>query len=204
LTTEQQEQGKGIPGYPAPKPEDLPEDELENQPGFMEAHSKEDKSIIYGDIPQQSQPTTPVSGDPDDYFSDIGSRVYRYFAQYDTHDIEMCDGTTVKYTGMFPSALDYEELEDLRIQIIARTSLDYQTDNEGNIISGKRYSIIDIRNMEKRWLDDLAKTYLFNTKTKKPMTPEERKSCKYQWVIYGILKSKLKRSANDNGPVGKN
>ena len=191
----------GIPGYPAPKPEDLPEDERENQPGFMEAHSTEDKSIIYGDIqqPQQKEIT-----DPDDYFTDIGSKVYRYFAQYDTHEIEMCDGTTVKYTGMFPSALDYEELEDLRIQIIARTTLDFQTDSEGKVIAGKRYSITEMRNMEKMWLDKLAETYLFNTKTKKPMTPEERKSCKYQWVIYGILKSKLKRSANDNGPVGKN
>jgi len=201
LTTEQQEQ-KGIPGWKAPRPEDLPEEERD----IFEKQLKEPENsdIIYGDIKQDIPAQVIDPENPDDYFTNIGIRQYRYYAGFDNYNVEMVNGDVIKYTGLFPSAGEYEDLEDMRIQIIARTSLDYEADSDGKTIRGKIYSLTEIRQLEKLWLDKLAQCYLLNTKTKKPMTPEERRNCKYQHVIYGILKSKLKRSNNDNGPIGKN
>ena len=193
-------QTKGIPGYPAPKPEDLPEEERELHLKQLEepkTHTDEEKALIYGDIPQhnieESLESSSGGSGVDFDLAAIGSKVYRKFAQFDTYNIEMRDGTVVRYTGLFPPEMEYEELEDIRIQIVARTNMD-----------GKTLSPIEVRHLEKLWLDKLGEYYLFNTKTKKPMTREERLNVKEHWVINGILKSKLKRSNYDNGPIGKN
>ena len=182
---------KGIPGFPAPNPEDLPEEERElylKQLEEPKTHTDEEKAIIYGDIPEQKE-----EEDKDVNFLALGTKVYRHFAQFDTYQIQMRDGSVVKYTGLFPGELEYEDLEDIRAQIIDKTDMD-----------GKPLTAIQLRHMEKLWLDKLGEYYLLNTKTKKPMTREERLQCKEQWVIHGILKSKLLRSNYDNGPIAKN
>lgn len=193
---------------PAFDPSLLPEDELEGQPGFRETledpRSEEDKAIMDGDIKQQQEAPEEQSNEDDQWFGRQGLKAYRKFAQLDTYYLEMRNGSTVKYTGMFPSGQDFEDLEDMRIQIIAGCTLDYRTDDDGKVISGKRYNIVEQHQLQALWLDKLAETYLYNTKTKKPMTPQERRDCKYDHEIKAILKSKLKRSNNDVGPVGKN
>ena len=166
--------------------------------------SEEDKAIIDGEIKQDIEPEQQSTTDDDLWFERMGLKAYRKYAQSDTYYIHMLDGSAVKYTGLFPSAQEAEDLEDMRIQIIAGTTLDYAIDEEGKVTSGKRYNIIEMNAFQKLWMDKLAETYLFNTKTKKPMTPEERRNCKYDHEIKGIIKSKLKRSNNDVGPIGKN
>lgn len=200
-------EGQGIPGVKAASIEDLPDDEKwQLDEGLRKQFEAEKEAYgkIGSDAIEESKNQIFDVNNPDEYFVNIGSKAYRFWAGFDTYYIEMSNGTVVKYTGLFPSVSEYEDIEDMRIEIIAGVTMDYQTDEKGKVTSGKEYNLIEKRNLEKLWLDKLADCYLLNTKTKKPMTHDERRNCKYQHILYGILKSKLRRSNNDNGPIGKN
>lgn len=209
-TTEEEkkeETGQGIPGVKPAGIDDLPDDEKWQLDEELRKQFEAEKAA-YGKIGSEAVEESKQGifdpFNPDEYFVNIGAKAYRFWAGFDTYYIEMSNGTVVKYTGLFPSVSEYEDIEDMRIEIIAGATIDFQTDDKGQVISGKVYSLIEKRNLEKLWLDKLAECYLLNVKTKKPMTHDERRSCKYQHVLYGILKSKLRRSNNDNGPIGKN
>ena len=179
---------------PAFDPALLPEEErdiFEKQ--LEDPRSEEEKALIDGDIKQDENLVPPEFQMQEDLFEKLGRQMYRHYAKSDTYYIEMTDGTTIKYNGLFPSESEYEDLEDMRACIIDGTDMD-----------GKRLKAVEQRHFYKLWMDKLGEAYLFNTKTKKPMTRDERRNVKHHYVINGILKSKLLRSNNDNGPIGKN
>ena len=190
--TETEQEQKGIPGYPAPKPEDLPEDERENQPGFVEAHSKEDKSIIYGEINQPEEVETETETEDTD-LDRLQRKAYAKYSRRDTFEVEMRDGTVIRYKRIGIPEMEYEELEDIWSQIASARDLDNRPINR-----------IQILHLTRLWLDKLGDYYFLNTKTKKMMTPAERRNAKDQAYINGMLKASFMRSNYDLGPVGKN
>jgi hypothetical protein len=124
---------------------------------------------------------------------DESIRYYRYFAGFDTYDIKMNEGKTVRYTHMYPSSMQISELELMRAQV--GSGLDQDE---------KPLNLIRLHYLKELWYDELGEFYLFNTVTKKPMTHDERLNCKDDWHLKTVLKSCLWRSNNDIGPRGKN
>lgn len=114
------------------------------------------------------------------------------WAEHDTFNIEMRDGSTVTYKRVSIPEMELDELEQLRIQSEGATDMD-----------GKPLSPIQQYHMDKLWRDKQAEYYLFNTRTKKMMTPSERLNCKHAFEIKQILTSCQFRSKLE-APEGKN
>ena len=114
------------------------------------------------------------------------------WAEHDTFNIEMRDGSTVKYKRISIPEMELDELEQLRIQSEGSTDMD-----------GKPLTSIQQYHMDKLWRDKQAEYYLFNTKTKKMMTPSERLNAKHAFEIKQILTSCQFRSKLE-APEGKN
>ena len=104
----------------------------------------------------------------------------------------MRDGSTVTYKRVSIPEMELDELEQLRIQSEGATDMD-----------GKPLSPIQQYHMDKLWRDKQAEYYLFNTRTKKMMTPSERLNCKHAFEIKQILTSCQFRSKLE-APEGKN
>jgi len=149
----------------------------------------------YGDIPRQEQEpaanTTVVAGAFD---LDIEQRrEYARYAMRDTEHVEMRDGNVIKYKRQPIPEMEYEELEDLWTQHVSKRNLD-----------DKPLSQIEVLHIQRLWLDKLGLYYWLNTKTKKMMTPTERRNAKDQAHVNKMLKSSFMRSNYDLGPIGKN
>lgn len=114
------------------------------------------------------------------------------WAQRDTYHIEMRDGTTGIYKRVSIPEMELDELEQLRIQVESYEDMD-----------GKPLSQRQQYHMKNLWRNKQAEYYLFNTKTKKMMTPSERLNCKHAFEIAGILTSCQFRSKLE-APEGKN
>jgi hypothetical protein len=114
------------------------------------------------------------------------------FAEKDTHDITMRDGSTVTYKRVSIPEMELDELEQLRLQVESYEDMD-----------GKPLSQRQQYHMKNLWRNKQAEYYLFNTKTKKMMTPSERLNCKHAFEIAGILTSCQFRSKLE-APEGKN
>lgn len=180
--TKQEE--KGISGWKPATKEDLSEDEWDTLPA--DPRSEEDKALVEGTIKQEDL-TIEDAAEPD------AVRWYRHFSQFDTYDLEMTDGKVIRYTHMYPTAMQVNELELLRAQV-----------GSGMDENEEPLNLIRQHHLKELWYDKLAEFYLFNTKTKKPMTHAERLACKDFWHSQTILKSCLWRTNNDIGPRGKN
>ena len=114
------------------------------------------------------------------------------WAEHDTYNIEMRDGSTVTYKRVSIPEMELDELEQLRIQ--SENSID---------MDNKPLTAIQQYHMDKLWRDKQAEYYLFNTKTKKMMTPTERLNAKHAFEIKQILTSCQFRSKLE-APEGKN
>lgn len=114
------------------------------------------------------------------------------WAEQDTYHIQMRDGSTVTYKRISIPEMELDELEQLRIQSEGATDMD-----------GKPLTAIQQYHMDKLWRDKQAEYYLFNTKTKKMMTPSERLNAKHAFEIKQILTSCQFRSKLE-APEGKN
>jgi hypothetical protein len=114
------------------------------------------------------------------------------WAEQDTYHIQMRDGSTVTYKRISIPEMELDELEQLRIQSEGATDMD-----------GKPLTAIQQYHMDKLWRDKQAEYYLFNTKTKKMMTPTERLNAKHAFEIKQILTSCQFRSKLE-APEGKN
>lgn len=114
------------------------------------------------------------------------------WAEQDTYNIEMRDGTTVKYKRVSIPEMELDELEQLRIQVESYEDMD-----------GKPLSQRQQYHMKNLWRNKQAEYYLFNTKSKKMMTPSERLNAKHAFEIAGILTSCQFRSKLE-APEGKN
>ena len=114
------------------------------------------------------------------------------WAEKDTYDIEMRDGTVIRYRRVSIPEMELDELEQLRIQVESYEDMD-----------GKPLSQRQQYHMKNLWRNKQAEYYLLNTKTKKMMTPSERLNAKHAFEIASILTSCQFRSKLE-APEGKN
>jgi len=167
--------------------EDLPEEEK-----WQVRKRLPDSNLVNGPIPQEDllPPKEFDESDPSgvaSYLRNEGLKNYRFFAQYDNYNIEMKDGTFQKYTRRSISDDEFEEIEDLRAEVEGGMELD----------SGKALNRVEIRQREKRMEAKKAEYYLINSKTKKPMSPTEKRNVRHAYVINGILNACILRTKSD-------
>jgi hypothetical protein len=176
-----------------------PEDRAlyEQQLNLKKGHTPEEKALFYGNISQnEHDPRSTLEQDEEPSLriaEDDAVRWYRHFSGYDTHELEMEDGSIVIYEHTFPSTRQVRELEKMRAQI-----------GDGKNDDGKPFDNRELDAFKELWYDKMAEFYLMNTNTGKPMTPEERMSCKNDWHARTVIMSCLWRSNNNIGPRGKN
>ena len=189
--TEQEQ--KGIPGWKPATKEDMSEDDWDRM--NPDPRTEEEKQLTEGVIKQEQEEALvaePIAAL--DFDLDIEQRrAYQDYARRDTFDVEMRDGKTIKYKRIAIPEMEYEELEDLWSQTVSKRNLDNQPLNQ-----------IQLLHTTRLWLDKLGEYYFLNTKTKKMMTPQERRNAKDQAHINKMLKSSFMRSNYDLGPSGKN
>jgi len=164
---------------------------LKKKPG----HTPQDEALFYGKISQpEHDPRGLAEEEPSlRLVEDDAVRWYRHFSAYDSHELEMEDGSTVIYEHTFPSTRQVRELEKMRAQIA-----------DGKNDDGKAFDNRELDAFKELWYDKMAEFYLTNTKTGRPMTPDERLSCRNDWHAKTVIMSCLWRSNNNIGPQGKN
>jgi hypothetical protein len=172
-----------------PTPEELPPEDRDiylKQLGKKD-WTEEEKAMTEGTIKQEDKEKSAVNRIRNEAIKSWGE-----WAEHDTFNIEMRDGSTVTYKRISIPEMELDELEQLRIQSEGSTDMD-----------GKPLTPIQQYHMDKLWRDKQAEYYLFNTKTKKMMTPSERLNAKHAFEIKQILTSCQFRSKLE-APEGKN
>jgi len=164
---------------------------LKKKPG----HRPEDEALFYGKISQpEHDPRSLAEGEPSLRLAeDDAVRWYRHFSAYDSHELEMEDGSTVIYDHTFPSVRQVRELEDMRAQIA-----------DGKDAQNKDFNNRELKAFKDLWIDKMGEFYLTNTKTGRPMTHDEILSCSNNWHVTTVIMSCLWRTNNNIGPQGKN
>jgi hypothetical protein len=151
--------------------------------------TKEEVAMTEGPIKQETEKKTE---NPAERIRNTAIESWGKWAEQDTYDIEMRDGSTVTYKRVSIPEMELDELEQLRLQVESYEDMD-----------GKPLSQRQQYHMKNLWRNKQAEYYLFNTKTKKMMTPSERLNVKHAFEIAGILTSCQFRSRLE-APEGKN
>ena len=100
-----------------------------------------------------------------------------YYAQQESFDFEMDDGSIKKFYRVSPTQYEWDELEDLRAEIEGGEAMD----------DGHKLSKREIR-LKTRILEPMkAKYYLRDSKTHKPMTSDEHAHIKNSSRVGAIL-----------------
>jgi hypothetical protein len=159
--------------------------------------------LVDGPIPQNIDPNIlpPVEESKEftvDSLNELQGKQYVYYAQFDTFNIEMKDGNVIKYKRMSIPEDQYDQIRDLQAE--AESGISFDLEKNG---THKKLNAIEQREKEKLATELKARYYLFNMKTKQPMTDKERRNVKNHSVIGAILNSCLARSIV-NAPEGKN
>ena len=121
-----------------------------------------------------------------DYLQREGLKNYREFVKVDVFNIEMKDGTFVKYKRRPISDDEFEELEDIRAQF-----------EGGKDLQGKTLERYEVRNLQKLYWNKACESYLINAKTNKPMSAVEKRQIRYADVIRGIIGGCMLRTTSD-------
>lgn len=150
----------------------------------------EDLAII--DAPIQQQEKKKENDSAANRIRNQAIESWGKYAEQDTYNIDMRDGSSTIYRRISIPEMELDELEQLRIQVESYEDMD-----------GKPLSQRQQYHMKNLWRNKQAEYYLFNTKTKKMMTPSERLNAKHAFEIAAILTSCQFRSKLE-APEGKN
>jgi hypothetical protein len=182
VTEEGKDKPTGIPGVKPARLEDLPEEEREIYQKQLELDEKQaTQEIAYRDFTQdkaqvfdQTEPENAL-----DWFQKKTTEGFKYWAQFTQYKIKMDDGRVEHYQRQPITKYQSDELLDVSSEIQGMKELDTE----------KALTVTQVRQKQKL-LDQLkAKYYLFNLKTKKPMSMEEVKHVADSTIIDSILEA---------------
>jgi hypothetical protein len=173
---------KGIPGVKPAKIEDLPPEERfqGSNPELYGEFTDEDRQVAR----QQMEALTtkkPKENPPFTNFmieiSEQAGKDLAYYAGLEDYEIEMDDGSIKKYYRVAPTQREWDELEDLRIEVEGGEAM-----TDGHKLSRREHRL------KTKQLEPLkAKYYLINAETGKPMTADEHAHVKNSSKIGSIL-----------------
>ena len=181
----------GIPGVKPPRPEDLPPEEQfqvasnpNPNPDLYGEFTDEDRQIARQKMEALTETKNTNNKQQDPAFtnfmieiSEQAGKDLAYYAGLEDYEIEFDDGSIKKYYRVAPTQRQWDELEDLRIEIEGGEAM-----SDGHRLSRREHRL------KTKMLEPLkAKYYLVNAETGKPMTAEEHTHVKNSSKIGSIL-----------------
>ena len=178
----------GIPGVSPPNPEDLPPEERfqvssEDNPdsGLYGEFTDEDRQVARQQMEAVTGTKTAKENSQFTNFmveiSEQAGKDLAYYAGLEDYEIEMDDGSVKKYYRVAPTQHQWDELEDLRIEVEGGEAM-----SDGHKLSRREHRL------KSKLLESLkAKYYLINAETGKPMTGDEHAHVKNSSKIGSIL-----------------
>jgi hypothetical protein len=190
----------GIPGLKAPSLEQLPDEMLSGEQ-LREKHKLDEARTqregeapgLYGDFTQVRDDPTQVKReqifdqeqDEQDqskavqWFANKTTEGFKYWAQFSQYKIKMDDGRIEHYERRPITKYQADELLDLSSEIQALRDINTE----------KKLTVTQVR-QKQRTLDALkAKYYMFNLRTKKPMSLDEVNHVADSTIIDSILEA---------------